>query len=130
MPGKPTITNTETNVDVNFIVTWRKPDEDGGDPNLKYRLEWRKQPIDDNTEVGKEENIKETRFKITGLEYESEYEVKLFAVNSEGDSEADTKDFKTIQSPGKSCSRLRLRYFNLYFMCITKEQVANDTLVY
>lgn len=100
VPGKPTITNTETNVDVNFIVTWRKPDEDGGDPNLKYRLEWRKQPIDDNTEVGKEENIKETRFKITGLEYESEYEVKLFAVNSEGDSEADTKDFKTIQSPG------------------------------
>lgn len=100
VPGKPTITNTEMNVDVDFIVTWEGPKDDGGDPNLKYSLEWRKKPINANTEVSKEENIQETQFKITGLDYGSEYEVKLFAVNEAGDSEADTKDFKTTQEPG------------------------------
>ncbi|XP_058948520.2 neural cell adhesion molecule 1 isoform X3 [Pocillopora verrucosa] len=104
VPGKPTITNTEMNVDVDFIVTWEGPKDDGGDPNLKYSLEWRKKPINANTEVSKEENIQETQFKITGLDYGSEYEVKLFAVNEAGDSEADTKDFNTTQEPASTTS--------------------------
>lgn len=123
MPGKPTITNTEMNVDVDFIVTWEGPKDDGGDPNLKYSLEWRKKPINANTEVSKEENIQETQFKITGLDYGSEYEVKLFAVNEAGDSEADTKDFKTTQEPGKSYSQLHLRYSYLSLICITKQNI-------
>lgn len=111
------------NVDVDFIVTWEGPKDDGGDPNLKYSLEWRKKPINANTEVSKEENIQETQFKITGLDYGSEYEVKLFAVNEAGDSEADTKDFKTTQEPGKSYSQLHLRYSYLSLICITKQNI-------
>ena len=41
------------------------------------------------------ENIVETHLKITGLEYDAEYEVKLFAVNEQGDSEPDVRTFKT-----------------------------------
>ena len=54
-------------------------------------------------------NIVGTRFKITGLEYDAEYEVKLFAVNKQGDSEPDVRTFKT-----KSGMYLYLD-FSLYF---------------
>ena len=73
--------------------------------------------------MSKEENIQETQFKITGLDYGSEYEVKLFAVNEAGDSEADTKDFNTTQEPGKSYSQLHLRYSYLSLICITKQKI-------
>jgi len=102
VPGKPQITNTEFEVDVeDFVVTWSAPNYDGGDSNLKYRLEWRKKPITADTEKGIEENIAETQFKITGLEYNGEYEVKLFSVNRQGDSEADIKTFTTKANPGE-----------------------------
>ena len=102
MPGKPRITNTELEVDAeDFTVTWSAPLDDGGDDNLKYRLEWRMQPITDDTEVGIEENIAETQFQITGLESSEEYEVKLFSVNRQGDSDPDIKTFKMKPNPGK-----------------------------
>ena len=84
-----------------FVVTWSAPLYSGGDDNLKYRLEWRMKPITDDTEVGIEENIAETQFQIAGLEYNSEYEVKLFSVNRQGPSDPDIKTFKTNANPGK-----------------------------
>ena len=48
-----------------------------------------------STEVVQQGNIVETRHTITGLEYDAEYEVKLFAVNEQGDSEPDVRTFKT-----------------------------------
>ena len=56
-------------------------------------------PITDETEKDIEENIAETQFKITGLEYCEEYEVKLFSVNRQGPSEVDIKTFKTKPNP-------------------------------
>ena len=48
-----------------------------------------------STEMAQQGNILETHLKITGLEYDTEYEVKLFAVNERGDSEPDVRIFKT-----------------------------------
>ena len=48
-----------------------------------------------STEMVQRGNIEETHLKITGLEYDAEYEVKLFAVNEQGDSEPDVRTFKT-----------------------------------
>ena len=48
-----------------------------------------------STVMVQRENIVETHLKITGLEYDAEYEVKLFAVNEQGESEADVRTFKT-----------------------------------
>ena len=53
-------------------------------------------------------SIVETRHTITGLEYDTEYEVKLFAVNEQGDSEPDVRTFKT-----KSGMYLYLRLLSL-----------------
>ena len=43
----------------------------------------------------KEENIHDTRFRITGLEHNVEYEIKLYAVYRHGDSEPDVRTFTT-----------------------------------
>ena len=48
-----------------------------------------------STEIFHHENIVETRYTITGLECDAQYEVKLFAVNKQGDSEPDVRTFKT-----------------------------------
>ena len=53
-------------------------------------------------------DIVETHHTITGLEYDTEYEVKLFAVNEQGDSEPDVRRFKT-----KSGMYLYLRLLTL-----------------
>lgn len=105
VPGKPLITNSEYEVDrENFILTWNAPQYNGGDNNTKYRLEWRKKPITEDTEVGAESNIGETRFKITGLEPDADYEIRLYSVNRQGDSEPDIRTFKTNADAGKYCN--------------------------
>ena len=64
-----------------------------------------------STEMAQRGNILETHLTINGLEYDTEYEVKLFAVNEQGDSEPDVRRFKT-----KSGMYLYLD-FSLYFWC-------------
>ena len=48
-----------------------------------------------STEKVQRGNIVQTHLKITGLEYDTKYEVKLFAVNEQGDSKPDVRRFKT-----------------------------------
>ena len=48
-----------------------------------------------STEMVQRGNIEDTHLKLTGLEYDAEYEVKLFAVNEQEDSEPDVRTFKT-----------------------------------
>ena len=61
-----------------------------------------------STKIFQQGDIVETHLKITGLEYDAEYEVKLFAVNEQGDSEPDIRRFKT-----KSGMYLYLRLLTL-----------------
>ena len=64
-----------------------------------------------STKVFQQGNIVETRHTITGLEYDTKYEVKLFAVNEQGDSEPDVRRFKT-----KSGMYLYLRLLTLLWV--------------
>ena len=61
-----------------------------------------------STENFQRGNIVGARHTITGLEYDTVYEVKLFAVNEQGDSEPDVRTFKT-----KSGMYLYLRLLTL-----------------
>ena len=64
-----------------------------------------------STKIFQQDDIVETRHTITGLEYDTEYEVKLFAVNEQGDSEPDVRTFKT-----KSGMFLFLRLLTLHLV--------------
>ena len=68
-----------------------------------------------STEIFHHGNIVETRYTITGLEYDAEYEVKLFAVNEQGDSEPDVRTFKT-----KSGMYIYLRLLTLLLVELSK----------
>ena len=81
LPKKPTITKTEIEVDKDVIVTWSEAEANSGNGNIKYRLECWKESITGPTKVFQQGNIVETHHTITGLEYDTEYVVKLFAVN-------------------------------------------------
>lgn len=95
------IANTESEVDTEFTVTWSAPPNNTNDNSTKYKLEWRKKPITNVTKVGKAENINETRFRISGLKHDVEYEVKLYAVYRHGYSEPDVRTFKTKPKVGE-----------------------------
>ena len=104
LPEKPTITNTESEVDNDFTVTWSEVEANSSNGSIKYRLEWRKQPMIGSTELVQQGNIVETQYKIIGLEYGAEYEMKLFAVNRQGESEPDVRTFKTKSGMYCTCT--------------------------
>lgn len=113
LPGRPTITNTELAVETSFTLTWQAPSDDGGDSNLKYKVEWRKKPITEDTVEMKEDNIGDLSLTIKGLEGSAEYEFKVFTRNSEGYGEPDTRSFKVKQAP----SKLNITYDWFCFTC-------------
>ena len=113
LPSRPTITNKEFEVETSFTLTWQAPDDDGGDSNLKYRVEWRKKPVTEDTVAKEEDNIGDLSLKIEGLEGPAEYEFKVFAKNSEGDGEPDTRTFIVKQAP----SKLNITYDWSCFTC-------------
>ena len=90
------------------MVTWSEAEVNINRCSIKYRLECWKQSMTGPTKVFEQGDIVETHLKITGLEYDTEYEVKLFAVNEQGDSEPDVRTFKT-----KSGMYLYLRLLTL-----------------
>ena len=118
MPGKPTITNNaESEVDSTFILTWSKPNYDGLDSVIKYKVEWRKKPITDASVVFEEENIDATQLTVNNLEGGAEYEFKVFAVNRAGLSEADTKTFKVKTGSGKFHVKFDVSHFRASNTC-------------
>lgn len=96
VPEKPKITTDgQHEVDVPFIINWSAPQSNSSN-DIKYRLEWRKKSTAGSVEPRvSREDIVETHFNIADLDYNSEYEVKLFAVNIHGESEPDIRTFKT-----------------------------------
>ena len=113
LPGRPAITYTEPEVETSFTLTWRAPSYNGGDSNLKYKVEWRKKPVTEDTVAKEEDNIGDLSLTIEGLERSAEYEFKVFAKNSEGYGEPDTRTFKVKPAPGK----LNITYDWFCFTC-------------
>lgn len=78
-----------------FTLTWLAPNTNYIDVSPKDRLEWRMKPRTGSSKLCQQRNTDETHFKMTNLEYNSEYEVKLFAFKRHGESEPEILTFKT-----------------------------------
>ena len=100
VPGKPLIKNTESNIGSSFTLTWTPPSYNGGDDNIKYKVEWRKKPINDDTVIFGEDNIAAEQLIIKDLEAEAEYEFRVYAENQAGLSEPDIRSFSVMETTG------------------------------
>ena len=100
VPGKPQITNTGNEIESSFTLRWSPPSYDGGDNNIKYKVEWGKRPITDKAELSVEENIPDTFHKIENLEHGVEYEFRVMAKNQAGAGEPDIRFFTVNESTG------------------------------
>ena len=101
MPGRPRITKPEDQVETSFTLTWERPAYDGGDPNIKYKVEWRKKPVESNPFPEEVDNIGETNLLLTDLEGGEDYEFNVFAKNKEGYGDPATRSYSVQRNDGK-----------------------------
>ncbi|TMS38626.1 hypothetical protein L596_005310 [Steinernema carpocapsae] len=81
-------------------LSWKPPEDDGGDPLIKYVVE--AQDIDEKGKfvpVGECDSTK-TKLKITGLKNKGNYKFRVKAVNKEGESDPlANEDYVQIKDP-------------------------------
>ncbi|XP_032241001.2 titin isoform X1 [Nematostella vectensis] len=97
--GKITITNKETNLDsTNFVLTWEGPPDRGGDPDMKYVVEYTKLDGDGGTSHWlSTKGIRGMQHNITGLSRGERYKFRVIAVNRRGRSKPGEKDFSVSE---------------------------------
>ena len=111
--GPLNITNTITLLNAtSFMLKWTRPPQDGGDPQLKYDIEYSK-PNSEGKFVhwNSRKSITGQEYNVTGLERGSRYEFRVFVSNIAGRKrEPASKEFNVIMGddegpgPGNSGS--------------------------
>lgn len=115
--GPFNITNTVTQLNAtSFTLKWTRPPQDGGDPDLKYDIEYSKASSEGKyVHWNSRKSITGQEYNVTGLEGESRYQFKVFVFNIAGRKrEPASKEFNVISSddegpgptlgPGNGCS--------------------------
>ena len=113
-PGPPSgpfeITNAVTWLNsTRFTLKWTRPPSDGGDPNLRYDIEYSKETADGKyVHWNTRKNISTQEYNVTGLEGGAKYEIRVFVSNIAGRKrEPARKEFNVhsgvsvMQGPGK-----------------------------
>ena len=95
MPEKPTIQEDKDEKDAKFTLTRLAPNTNFTNVSPEYRVELWKKHLTGSSKLCQQGSTDGTQFKTTDLEYNSEYEVKLFTVNKHGESEQEVVTFKT-----------------------------------
>jgi len=111
------ITNTVTQLNAtSFTLKWTRPPQDGGDPELKYDIEYSKANSEGKfVHWNSRKSITGQEYNVTGLERESRYQFKVFVFNIAGRKrEPASKEFNVIggddegpgptSGPGNGCS--------------------------
>lgn len=114
--GPFNITNTVTQLNAtSFTLKWTRPPQDGGDPDLKYDIEYSKANSEGKfVHWNSRKSITGEEYNVTGLEGESRYQFKVFVFNIAGRKrEPASKEFNVISSddegpgptlgPGNGC---------------------------
>ena len=80
------ITNSESWLNSSgFTLKWTRPPSDGGDPNLKYDIEYSMETANGKySHWNARKNIESREYNVTGLEAGGHYEFRVFVSNIAG----------------------------------------------
>lgn len=101
-PGRPIIYSPEGGLleEDEFTLKWRRPEDDGGDSNIKYKLEYRVERKGSDGPWKTIETEKEEA-KISQMDNQETYKFVLVAINKGGESEKVIKYYNTNYPEGK-----------------------------
>lgn len=138
-PGPPSgsysITNTVTWLNsTSFTLKWTRPPHDGGDPDLRYDVEYSKEATEGNyVHWNSRKNIIAQEYNVTGLESGAKYEFRVFVSNIAGRKREPAKKVFNVYSgidttptpvgPGKDQS-----WFAALVGVLCKGAVGKETL--
>ena len=94
------------------MLKWTRPTQDGGDPELKYDIEYSKANSEGKfVHWNSRKSIIGQEYNVTGLRGESRYQFRVFVYNIAGRKrEPASKEFNVISgddegpAPGNGCS--------------------------
>lgn len=102
-PGRPTIT-APTNYELKettIILAWDPPPDNGGDMNLRYRVQY-KEVIGGTAKEETFPDSTDTQFRLPGLRRGITYRFRVYAINKGGVGEPAEVQYFVIDVKGMS----------------------------
>ena len=111
-PSRPVIIEPLLDVleDTTFTLKWRRPEEDGGDADISYKVRYASVATSDESTEKKELKTSSQEIEVRDLELSTQYLVEVFAINAGGESDPATRLY---QSPNIEGENFLLYHFNI-----------------
>lgn len=96
-------------------IEWLKPENDGGSEVINYLIERKERKSIRWIKVNKDSILKDTTFKVTGLQEGNIYQFRVTAINAAGDSEpSEVSMYAVCRVPSGKLSQTVFVYQNEY----------------